>query len=128
MIACRKCGGMLVLDDRATVKDYIDLLGEVVTPDGSIDFSRCPDYMFYTCIECNSRHKFTLADIERMYREDLVREALRFRRNQSLEDIPFKEEEADSGFVYCGGCFGMDGNGNCFKHRYEECKLKPNHV
>lgn len=120
-INCELCGGILILDEGATVDDYS------IVVSANIDnlFDKVENiigkYLVYKCTICGAIYKYTYKDFEKALRKKMT-ERLLFSIAHGF--IKNNIVLSDSYLYYCGKCSGFDGTGCCPKSIYDKCIIK----
>jgi hypothetical protein len=123
-LKCEFCElGVLTLDTINTMENFTesDLFTHkdaIVYVDKTLDRP-----MVYTCDTCGANIKYTIKDVLRKQRDQLLQQVLdqvmvhRVYNNGTSQGLPHI-------LIYCGRCTGQDGKGSCRPEIYNKCDLK----
>ena len=121
-IRCKDCNALLVLDIKATVKDYMLFSGATNDNVENIIESIINNTLIYKCSGCGQLYKYTYKEVEKEVREYIKKDLPLFvMREDMLSDL---FEIKHSFFIYCGKCPGFDGSGCCPKELIKSCPVK----
>jgi hypothetical protein len=123
-IPCDKCNGELVLDHKRTVDVYTKTMNYLVSVDGKLDPNTIQAYMLYTCLDCNTTIKLTIAEVYNKVRYELAKVAMDLRQQQEYKRLRELDLEDNSASVYCGKCMGSFNNGHCLTSIYNVCSIR----
>jgi len=79
--------------------------------------------MVYVCDTCGAQTKYTIKDVLRKQRDQLLQQVL----EQVMVHRVYNEHSDSSPphiLIYCGKCTGQDGKGSCKAEIHNKCDLK----
>jgi hypothetical protein len=124
-VKCDKCGGTLLLDDAATMENYLkDDVVYRLFDDGVLDESVIQDYLIYVCEDCREIYKFNYRDWESRFRREIALAVMELKKREALRKVNPETISEDSGLEFCGQCFGFSGDGYCLKDMIKQCTLR----
>jgi len=119
--ACKK--GRLLYSQRLTMEAWqqpevfrLDDLGKL--KDGVIS-----DILVMVCTECEVEVRYTLKEIEKVFRKRLSDRLFTMFGRADLPD-PGGIRKTNRIFYYCNKCTGYDGKGSCPQYIYNNCEIK----
>lgn len=124
-LECEKCGGLILIDEELTAKEYTKDMNYLVTKDGKLDVSTIQVYVIYRCLKCNKLYRFTHKDWEELIRIKIAKMTMDIRKQRMFaKDINPLLIDPDNGLEYCGQCDGYDGEGNCLVDIIKQCTIR----
>ena len=126
-IGCDNCGEDLVIDDDATVTEYLrDMDYHVVEEDKIVEES-LQQYLIYKCNLCDKTYKFTYKEWELRYRQTVAQHVMEVRKQKMFStEINPQAVDPDNGLEYCGQCSGYAGDGHCLVDIIKQCTIRKN--
>lgn len=124
-IICDNCGSGLIIDDLATMEEYLKDADYLVDNIGKIVESSLQQYLIYRCVNCESVYKFTYKEWEKLKRRLIAEEVMEIRkRHMFRNEINPNIINADNGIDFCGQCSGYFNDGSCLKDIVKQCTIR----
>jgi hypothetical protein len=120
-ITCEVCGHELVYNPKTTFEAYHEELENVI---GNVELKVeevIGELLIYECPKCECIYKYTYKEIERLIRGKITKQVLLSIARGQMKNMT---GIMDGILIYCGKCFGFDGNGSCTKKMYDKCEVK----
>ncbi len=80
------------------------------------------DILVMTCTMCEAEVRYTLKEIEKVFRKQLSDRIFTMLARGDIPDPGALKKERI--MYYCGRCTGFDGKGTCPKNIYDNCKIR----
>lgn len=125
-IVCENCGGELVIDEQATIDEYLKDADYLIEKDsGKLITESIQQYLIYRCLTCNKIYKYTYKEWEAKYREKLAIQVMEIRKQKMFaEEINPQLVDPDNGLEFCGQCSGYAGDGYCLVDIIKQCTIR----
>jgi RNase P subunit RPR2 len=124
-ILCDKCGEKLLIDDKATLDEYMKDCDYIVEEEGKIVEKSLQQYLIYKCNLCGEIYKFTYKEWEAKYRQKIAMDVMEVRKQKMFaENINPQTINPDNGLEYCGQCSGYAGDGHCLVDIIKQCTIR----
>lgn len=124
-LECDKCANALVIDEKATLDEYMKDMNYLVDDVGNLQENSIQQYLVYRCVFCGEVKKITYKEWEKFIRFKIAKLAMNLRKQKMFaEDINPYIIDPKNGIEYCGQCDGTDGNGNCLVDIIKQCTIR----
>ncbi len=124
-IQCDNCGDDLVVDDMATLDEYMKDADYLVDDKGKIVEDSIQQYLIYKCLLCEETYKFTYKEWEAKYRKVVAQMAMEMKKQIMFsKNINPQIINPDNGVEYCGQCSGYVGDGHCLVDVIKQCTIR----
>ena len=123
-IRCEKCNSMLIIDQRATTKQFYNDMDYMVDDVGKIVEETLQNYLIYTCGMCESSQKYTYKEWELQYRKKIASEIMLVKKLNMFKTLNPETIKEDNGLSHCGQCDGYAGDGYCLNDIIKQCTIR----
>jgi hypothetical protein len=123
-IECEKCGGLLIIDQQATSRQFYKDMDYITNDVGEIVEKTLQNYLIYRCKMCGNSQKYTYKDWELMYRKRIANDVMTIRKINMFKSLNPETLNPDNGIDYCGQCSGYGGDGYCLNDIIKQCTIR----
>lgn len=123
-IECDNCAGRLVINDMATLDQYMKDTDYLVDDEGKVVDESIQQYLVYQCKLCEKTYKFTYKEWELRYRRIMAQQVMELKKQKMFSEINTQAVDADNGLEHCGQCSGFAGDGYCLVDIIKQCTIR----